>query len=81
MPTLNHTDSTPATLKINHFPSKAAFDAAVNANQIGANDISFVEGDSDSLPTYSASDSGKALMVNSSGELYWGAAGGGLVAQ
>ena len=83
MPTLNHTDSTLATLKINHFPSKAAFDAAVAQGIIQANskDISFVAGDPDSLPAYSSSDAGKALMVDSNGQLYWGAAGGGLLAQ
>ena len=81
MPTLTPSSQDLGTLKIHKFPSKAAFDAAVAGASIGAKDISFVDGDSDSLPAYSSSDSGKALMVNSNGELYWGAAGGGLIAQ
>lgn len=81
MPTLASTPHNIGTLKIHTFPSKAAFDAAVNGSLIGPSDISYVLGDPDSFPTYSSSDAGKALMVDSNGQLYWGAAGGGLIAQ
>ena len=81
MPTLTPTSQDLGTLKIHKFSSKAAFEAAVAQSQIGAKDISFVAGDSDSLPSYSSSDAGKALMVDSNGELYWGSAGGGLAVQ
>lgn len=80
MPTLTPSSQDISTLKIHKFPSKDAFDAAIAQGIIQANskDISFVAGDSDSLPVYSSSDAGKALMVDSTGQLYWGSAGGGL---
>lgn len=81
MPTLTPSSQDISTLKIHKFPSKAAFDAAVSGNLIGPSDMSYVLGDPDAFPTYSSSDAGKALMVDSNGQLYWGAAGGGLIAQ